>query len=557
MNYDNNENSDKQTKSEKKFFQTLMLFRCTKREWAEQFCKGEIYLGSPREWIQIEEDGNKGQGDLLEGVFLSVPESDDSELVQRMKDRTDIESFSHNGFVFYRRKAVLDLRCLCLYGLNDNVFHKEVDTEGRAHYRTNITRDYFSSFSHINSLEDYEHTEPGEQSVVIVISNPKSFFDRIRLFLLSLGIKEDEIIISPVSYIDRYQRTLNQNTPTELLQKDKAFENQCEIRIIINSKNPQYLEYIRSHKNKLHIGSIEDITEVYDYYFDDMSLERWKSGGMLISLPRAKSMTIETMDFFELEDLLANILGGTVSLTNVPDGAKSWQEKLKMLIDLFYSKFGVVVTVAEDKSVHMYSLSADLLEQARKRHNLDIQCSEFTQHIQDLLMEQKYETAISECKTKTQEQEYRGVAYFCLGKIYSFLQLDYQAIDAYMNAFNCDYKRIESLDGIANVYYNQGKYLKAIEIYNSIQDEKGYDGYIWYNIGNCYLFLGQYEKAIENYDKAIGWNAEDSYAYYNKGDALFNLNDTQQAEVCRQKACEINPNNEYFKQEYKKRDIRL
>ena len=126
-----------------------------------------------------------------------------------------------------------------------------------------------------------------------------------------------------------------------------------------------------------------------------------------------------------------------------------------------------------------------------------------------------------------------------------------------MNAFNCDYKRIESLDGIANVYYNQGKYLKAIEIYNSIQDEKGYDGYIWYNIGNCYLFLGQYEKAIENYDKAIGWNAEDSYAYYNKGDALFNLNDTQQAEVCRQKACEINPNNEYFKQEYKKRDIRL
>ena len=53
-------------------FKTLMLFRCTKRKYAEDFVSGKIYFGCPQKWIDIEKKGNKGQGDILEGVFFAT-----------------------------------------------------------------------------------------------------------------------------------------------------------------------------------------------------------------------------------------------------------------------------------------------------------------------------------------------------------------------------------------------------------------------------------------------------------------------------------------------------
>jgi len=52
----------------------LMLFRCVEREYAEQFCRGELYFGTPRNWVRIGETGKAGQGDILEGVFLTTNE---------------------------------------------------------------------------------------------------------------------------------------------------------------------------------------------------------------------------------------------------------------------------------------------------------------------------------------------------------------------------------------------------------------------------------------------------------------------------------------------------
>lgn len=54
-------------------FSTLKLMKCTKREWAEQFQKGEIYFSTPQQWIDEEKEGNVGQGDLFGGRFLFCP----------------------------------------------------------------------------------------------------------------------------------------------------------------------------------------------------------------------------------------------------------------------------------------------------------------------------------------------------------------------------------------------------------------------------------------------------------------------------------------------------
>ena len=301
-------------------FTTLMMFRCTKRKYAEQFQKGEIFFGAPRNWVQMELDGNIGQGDILEGTFFSAIENDKSSFVRSMKDSDSFEYFNKNGFVFFRRKGILDLRCLCLYGLHDNSFNKTIDENGQAHYQSRITKRYFSDFTDYKTREEYDKAEKAEQPVVVFVYNPHEFFNRIQTALMELGVKEEEIIISPVEYLNRYEpMTTNIPYPGELLLKDKSFEKQSEVRIIINSNSPQYISYMQRNNNILSIGSLADITQIYDYYFNDLSLERMGNTGLMFSLPQSKTFSIYDMSFFELEDLLHNILRGTVKIKELKE----------------------------------------------------------------------------------------------------------------------------------------------------------------------------------------------------------------------------------------------
>lgn len=72
------------------------VFRCIRRDRAEQLQRGEIYLGSPRQWINLEKGGHKGQGDILEGVFLSVQANDSSTFIKDLKANSSIEFFNHS-----------------------------------------------------------------------------------------------------------------------------------------------------------------------------------------------------------------------------------------------------------------------------------------------------------------------------------------------------------------------------------------------------------------------------------------------------------------------------
>lgn len=256
-------------------FSTYGLFRCTKRSYAQDFCSGSIYFGSPRNWIEIEKKGNKGQGDVLEGVFCSCHQNDQSKYISSLKSDALIEHFVYNDYLHFRYKSVLDLRCLCFYGLRDNTFIDEHDNNGKVHNKSTVTKEYFFSFTDCCSRDDYNSLPKQDQPVVVMINNPHEFLLRIRDFLLSLDVKLEEIIVSPVQYLDRNVCSFAQvNSPMELLIKDISFKEQSEIRIIINSKSEKYIKYMKEHGNIINIGSIEDITSVYDYYFDDMVIER-------------------------------------------------------------------------------------------------------------------------------------------------------------------------------------------------------------------------------------------------------------------------------------------
>ena len=74
-------------------FSTILLFRCTKRKYAESFVKGKIFFNQTKNWIQIEKDGNKGQGDVLEGTFLSAKENDNSNFIKKLKKDSNLRIF--------------------------------------------------------------------------------------------------------------------------------------------------------------------------------------------------------------------------------------------------------------------------------------------------------------------------------------------------------------------------------------------------------------------------------------------------------------------------------
>ena len=534
-------------------FSTLMLFRCTKREYAEQLCQGQIFFGAPQNWIEEEKRGNKGQGDLLEGVFLSTESNNDSSFIRDLKANSALEHFNHEGFTFFRRKSVLSLRCLCLYGLRDNAFQKEICPDGHAQYEAIIPKSYYSCFTDYKTREEYDRADLKEQPVVVFIRDQNAFFGRIQTFLRTLGVKEEEIIISPVEYLDKYSSMIVSVTPPkELLLKDKAFEAQSEVRVIINSSSPSYLAYMREHNNTIAVSSMEDITDIKDYYFDDMTVQRWGNNGLLYSLPVSKEFQIEEMDFFELEDLLLNILGGTVKLQGLPEEWDTWDKKLQYLSDVIFKKYGVLVHVDEEKNVFFSNMTPDLKERQKERHKPDIEKDRYSKRIEGLINDKRLDEARTECLSACTNKLLFGIANYYLGKICSVQNKNQEAISYFQLAYKSDYKRIESLSEIASIYFRQGDYLAAIEMYNVVQDEKGYDCRIWCNIGICYIRLKQYDKAIEFFDKGIGIDEKDSFPYYNKGVALFLSNQHEEARSCMEKAIELDPNNDFYKQEYQK-----
>ena len=530
---------------------TLMLFRCTKRKYAEGIQAGSLYFGCPENWIRMEKEGNKGQGDILEGAFMSVKNNKQLLIDSKCLEGNDIESFQHNGFTFYRRKSVLDLRCFCLYGLYDNSFQKSIDKNGKAHYDSRITKKYFSDFTEYKTREEYEKIDKKDQPVVVFINNPHEFFRRICDYLVSIGVDKKDILIAPVTYMNRYENmTEAVDFPYELFLKDKSFEEQSEMRIVINSKNPQYIEYKEKNNNTIHVGSLKDITDIYEYYFDDLAIKRHGNKGLLFSLPQKKVSKIHDMDFFELEGLLYNILLGTVEIINVPTGSTTWDEKLKFLIDLFYNKYGVILHVDEHKNVYMYNLSQQLLDQSKKRNKTIYEIDSFKREIDEYIINGKLDEALEKCARYFNNNDLGGVACFYGGKIYRLLNKHNEAIVYFYMACMNDYKSIEALDSIASIYFEQGNYEQAIRIYNAIQDEKGYDTSIWGNIGICYIHLGQYIKAVDCFDKGISLTESDAFSFYNKGVALYKLGQHQKAKECMEKAMMLEPENSYYIEEY-------
>ena len=118
-----------------------------------------------------------------------------------------------------------------MYGLNSNMFTNiDVDRFGKEHFIAKVEKEYFSTFAGNITEEDYFKMDENDRPVLLFIQNPHLFFERIRTFFVNLGVPKENIIISPVEYIDLEKNFVSMvPKPYELLFKDSYFSNQSEI----------------------------------------------------------------------------------------------------------------------------------------------------------------------------------------------------------------------------------------------------------------------------------------------------------------------------------------
>lgn len=103
-------------------FSTSIIFRCMPKKYANDFIKGKIRFSMPINWVKIEENGNRGQGDILEGVSLATYKQDNSSFIANLKKASEIDYFEKGNLVYFREKSVLNLYSLCFYALEDSRF---------------------------------------------------------------------------------------------------------------------------------------------------------------------------------------------------------------------------------------------------------------------------------------------------------------------------------------------------------------------------------------------------------------------------------------------------
>ena len=306
---------------------------------------------------------------------------------------------------------------------------------------------------------------------------------------------------------------------------------------------------MEKNNNTLDVGSIEDIVEIWDYYFDNMCIERVGKKHALISLPQNKSINIKNLNFVELVELTNNILKGYVKIIDLPENSSSWNDRLKSLADIFFSKYGIILYVDKDKKIHLSNVSTELQNQLIRKHGRNIS---IINEIESLITNSKYDEALNKCNGIIGDSNTIGLAYYYIGEICLAQNKKQEAINAFYLAYNNDHNRIESLSNIASIYFNEADYQKAIEIYQSIQDEKGYDVKIWSNIGICYNRLMLYDKAIECFNKGILMDPNDAFPYYNLGVSYFMMKQYDLFRVNMEKAIEIDPTNKIYSVEYQK-----
>jgi tetratricopeptide (TPR) repeat protein len=267
-----------------------MLLRCTSRKYADDFItSGNLRFGKPCEWIRYGETHGHGRGDPAEGSFAAIFQKDSqtSDFLNCLRPNVTQRKFKN--LIYFQSEDVINLRTYCLFGLNDNSFSEIHRAEDKRLYPVGyISKDFFSDFANHMTQKQIDQLPREKQPVLIMINNPHEFFERIKSVLMGMGIRLNEIIIRPVTYLNKkIQFTITNYPPTELFAKDEDFSSQQEIRIVIYTSRPEIIKKFNDCDGIINIGPLGDIASIEEYYYKDLCVEL-RGKELLYELPQPK-----------------------------------------------------------------------------------------------------------------------------------------------------------------------------------------------------------------------------------------------------------------------------
>lgn len=323
-------------------FNTLMLFRCTTLEYASKFLEtGNIRFGRPQEWIDYCKKSGMGRGDLLEGAFAGIKELDKKavNICKSIRPNVIMNYDPIGEFYFFQSNDALNMRTFCLFGLNDIMFSQKLRGEDKKVYPTGtISKKYFKDLFPDVTKDNYDLLKPSEKPVLLMIHNPREFFERIRSYLRGKGLNDNEFIISPVSYVDKYKQFIvNARIPRELFIKDLFFKNQSEIRIVITSTRRKIIDTLNLCDGIVDIGVMKDIADYQEYYFDDFCMQL---RGNSILFPLSKPIVTKIDDPMQLIGIVHQALRD--ELEPEPMGLEDIDKYIAPIVESLETQFDIL-----------------------------------------------------------------------------------------------------------------------------------------------------------------------------------------------------------------------
>lgn len=252
------------------------IIRCTKIKFANSLVdRGTVMFNCAKAWADIEKKKGKGQGDVYEGVFAVCHHSDIDSILSYNRQYDDVESECNGKLVYFRRKSVMQMPAFCFFMLKQSLFDCS-GKEGIQTISTIIPGTYFQDFADGMQLDQIMLLSEEERPSLVIISDMDKFIEMIKKKLISIGVRESEILVKAIQYEDKHTPFYNPaGSPKELFLKDKSFSYQAEGRVVVNTRNRLLIDALV--QKPIDIGSLKEFSKQSNTYFEQGILIKMKA----------------------------------------------------------------------------------------------------------------------------------------------------------------------------------------------------------------------------------------------------------------------------------------
>ncbi len=233
------------------------LIRCTTIKHGEALLKyGSLKFNPAINW---KKDDNLGRGDPLEGAFAACYSSELLKVRYYETKYNDVTVENRGTLTYFFRDSTMNLPCICFFAPKAKRFN--FTNSKRTEMTGIIDGQYFQDIFGSVDADTIEENKP----MVIFIARRYEFENRLKIALMKIGIKHNEILFEPIEYYNKmepfYVNTVPEDHPSNkiagLIAKNVQLSHQDEYRVIIDTANEDAKKALL--ESPICIGNISDI----------------------------------------------------------------------------------------------------------------------------------------------------------------------------------------------------------------------------------------------------------------------------------------------------------